>query len=513
MAVVQELIVDMKQVVVESDKNLPHIGTEYDTDGFKWDQRNWPTDDEKKATASLPTLWDASIGGVDYDTFQSGIGSKNDLEFKEVTLERVNNSYRWAPIVSHGYYYRYYNERYLYSSESIAGTLSLEETVNSQLVNTHYYFFGLKQFIPVSSHIYRRNDYEGVHVIDVNIRQRSTFSGLIVDGVELDTVGSGDLIIWANVDTSKAEFIINKVNERFIFNKVFTERVGIYSLTPTVDDVVSCELIGEGSGVEGTVLMSKYFPILSADAAIYVYDPIDATFEEWTIVSDITQSTSGDKDAELDYDTGVVIFGDGVTFGSIPPAMSRVYMTYQKTAKIEYEPETSSDEHISRLDINPLRLGINRGFIFLSESESFLSKIEVSVDKPNIGENLYGPVYIGGDYAIISATAYNASGQTLPNINVTFDIASGQSGYINGQQQPAEVVTDYRGRAFVQFNSITDLTSVSVVSSDLDGAGTTLTLPSSTFGWVATNDVYTFQLRDDDSLQEGRLGTEPQSVC
>lgn len=504
MATPGSIIVDTRQVLVNSEKLSPYMGIHNDITGFNWDERTWPTEDEEKSTAYLPVLWDPSRGGINYDEFQSGIGHGNDLKYKEVKLHRQNNSYAWKPLIHHGYYYRHFNERYLYGSEAVNDKLTESENINGNTVNVYNHELELKSFIPSSANIYKRGDAEGIPIIDIQIRQRTRFSGTIESGEQLETVDSNGNIVWANVDTNKDEFTIDRENDKFIFNKIFIERVGVSEATPTLADVLSCELLGESPGKKDLILTTRYFPIVADSAKIYVLDKTDNSFEEWTIVPDISQVAPGAKSVQFDYDTGVAIFGDDVNNGAIPNILTAAYITYEKTARIEYEPAFSTDYKEADLDVNPLRLGINRGFVFLSEADNFLSRIVVTVDKPLIGSNLYGPLYNGGDYAIVSATAYNLSGQPLPNAEITFSLDSGGYGFVNGQQDPVTAITDFKGNSYVTVNTSSKLDAVSATSSTLVNGDTELVLDRSVEGLVAPEDVYLYQLKDDDStLQEG----------
>jgi len=492
------ITIDTRQVIVNSGKLSPYADIS-EIGGFNWDERVWPSGDEEKAASYFPVLWDPSRGGINYDRFQSGIGHGDDLKFNGVELRRVNNNYEWNPLIHHGHYYRHYNERYLYSHESINDKLSESEDVNGNTVNVYNYELKLKDFIPVSANVYMRSDVEGIHSIDTRIRQRNTFSGLIQDGEVLSTEDSNGDIIWANVDTLKNEFIIDRDNSKFIFNKIFIERVGTSSGSPTLDDVLSCELIGESSEKPDLIFTTGLFPLNKDSAKIYVLNTSDNSFEEWTVVSNIEDVAPGEKSVELDYDTGFVFFGDEDNYGAIPPLLSKIYITYEKTARIEYEPVSSSDDKLSDIDVNPLRLGTNRGFLLLSERDNFLARIEVTVNKPSLGVGLYGPMYIGGDYATITARAFNISNQPISDVEITFDIASGDFGNLNGQSGPVTSITDFNGYAYAIAGSSSSLDSVSQETTNLSGDQKQLFLDESVYGVVGSEDVSLFQIKTQDS--------------
>lgn len=894
--------VDTRQVIVTSSKASPYFGILNNVGGFKWDDRRWPTQDEQDSNAFLPALWDPSRGGVDYTNFQSGIGDGDDLEYKGLHLVRESNKYLWNPIINHGYYYRYFNERYLYGSESIVDRITVLEDVNGNTVNTYTYELDPKPYVPISANIYVRNDFEGIPVIGTRIRQRVSFTGIYSGETQLETVdGNGD-IIWANVDINQNEFVVDRDTKRLIFNKEYIEQIGIDSGgAQTYDEVLQCEYLGEGSAKPDAIFTSKYFPMVPDDARLFMVDKTAGTFEELELLGDISQIGVNKFGAEIDYDTGTVTFSDypftgiggydvdeelegdlnthyrhqhaawtgdfvariyspfiytetlkinyssdgGKTWATIvPPAdptdgnlkgvptcavadedsiymlyskdnyngsifeenivahsnnngatwsytnvasffdqshysttlfvgnskvfvvnpnsgmqiysadknpvgtfskvddflfpfdandkskasaalavddnnyslagvisdysdswnnslyvrhkvngvwgsaievhttigqasvstdihslyyvrgngtlqyiyvgasklgvedkygwlfkstdsgqtwidvtpeiMQKVlgtgageypahfssvlndngkydlyyakikngdssfnpvdgspaevwiskddgvtwtlswstadseetwqptgqssftyfnfayaiksssdqiiiglksddtghgallieqksynsilndfYITYKKTARIEYEPEFSSDYKIADIDINPLKLGINRGFLFLSENENFLNKIVLSVNKPLISNNIYGPLYTGGDYAVVTAKAFNVSGQPIGNIEVTFSVDAGDYGFINGQQQAVTSITDFKGETSVSINTKSSLESVSEQTSELSTDNKELILDSSVNGWVTPTDVYLFQLRDDDTEMQG----------
>lgn len=589
MATRREFTLDIRQVIVSSDGLLPSalaINGE-DITGFKWDEREWPELDEKKSHSFLPALWDPSRAGLDRALFQSGIGRGDDLKFRDISLVHFNNSSQWFPRIKHGDYFINHKHRFLFSGDSISDMVNSSNNISTgevtnPTVNSYDYSFGLKSFIPVVSYIYKRDKIDGSNLIETNIRQRSNFTGKIVNGEYLDTKDSNGNILWQNVDTFYDEFIVDRENDKFIFNKDYISRIGV--IATTADDVLTCELAGESSGQANMTFNTTLHSTHIDSAEIYVYNNISLTYEKWIIVNDIggtinletgvvssitsnTMTVSGagwtineftgvsltflttvgtknylilsntpdtitiddtggedmvadgaiigsqyrifrnidttDKAVQYDYDTGNIVFGNGVDYGAIPAVLAHIYITYEVTPKIEYEPEKAGDYRVSELDINPLRLGTNRGFLFLSEADDFVHRIEIAVDKESIGEHVYGPVYLGGDYATISATAYNVFGQTVADAPITFNLEGDQLGFLNGSQVPITVNTDYRGQAFVQYNSTTSLDAISQTTSTLytSGSNQVLELDDVVSGWTQSNDIYTFQLIDDDGFQ------------
>lgn len=507
MATAGSITIDTRQIVVNSDKLSAYVDIHNDTPGFNWDDRTWPTTDEEKSTAYFPVLWDQSRGGIHYEDFQSGIGHGDDLEYQGIKLHRNKNSYEWNPMINHGNYYRHFNERYMYSSESVNDRVTEEENINGNTVDVYNYDLPLKDFIPSAANIYRRNDADGIPIIDTNIRQRTRFSGTIVDGEPLETVdGNGD-IIWANVDLFKDEFVVDRENQKFIFNKSYIERIGVSPAT-TEEEVLSCELLGEHIQNQDMILTTEYFSMVPDSAKLYAYDKIADTFFEVPLVADL-DTPSATMPAAIDYDTGLISFGETWIFTDLSVKQSDLgvaivfYITYEKTPRVEYEPAFSSDYKEADININPLRLGTNRGFLFLSERDNFLNKIVVTVNKPDMGNDIYGPMYTGGDYAVITAKAYNLSGQPLSDAEITFDVEAGDFGYLNGQQGPVTSFTDFKGYTYATLNTASTLESVSSTTSELSVDNKELILNETVEGWTTTEDVYTFQLRTDDLELQG----------
>ena len=140
----------------------------------------------------------------------------------------------------------------------------------------------------------------------------------------------------------------------------------------------------------------------------------------------------------------------------------------------------------------------------LSENENFLHRITLNVNKPLVGNNVYGPLYTGADYAIITAKAHNVSGEPISNIEVTFSIEAGDYGFINGQQAAVTLLTDFKGEASVSVSTKSSLESISEETSDLSPDNKELTFPNTIEEWVEPMDVYLFQLRNDDAqMQDG----------
>ena len=107
---------------IYTTKPNPYTGRKIE--GWKWDERIWPDEHIENISEYVPSLWDATTSGITETSFQSGIGDGDDLrvqEVKSITSSGIQNTYMdrlWAPVLNHGYYYKYADEGYLFSDAS-----------------------------------------------------------------------------------------------------------------------------------------------------------------------------------------------------------------------------------------------------------------------------------------------------------------------------------------------------------------------------------------------------------
>ena len=116
------------------------------------------------------------------------------------------------------------------------------------------------------------------------VSQAASFSGLYSGGEELETVSAIGKITWANVDTTKREFIVdhNAGNKtRLWFNKDYIETHGV--VPATYQDLGACEYLGTSTGTLYQVFYLKNFPVI-ADNTFHLYVADSDSWEEWTRV-------------------------------------------------------------------------------------------------------------------------------------------------------------------------------------------------------------------------------------
>jgi hypothetical protein len=206
-----------------------------------------------------------------------------------------------------------------------------------------------------------------------------------------------------------------------------------------------------------------------------------------------------------------------------------VYAECDPAVAALYEPAGSKDTtRLLPADLNPAFSGISHGFVYLQHCRQKAASVTLSVDKPRIavppiadlpvGLVAFGPVFYESDYALLSAAAYDSSGQPLSNVVLKVIPAAGFSGLVNYKDPAVEDVTVRTGgdgqvnliytpvEGFGNFIQKTGL-GTTHVSND------TLILPSpidfsrlysAAEGWLVT----TCSVANDNPLY-GKVGADP----
>lgn len=476
------------QVVYTDDRPLPLLGPD-SPDGeetfapWKWDDRIWTDERYENSELAIPSIGDPEIRGLSSSFFQSGVGGQNDLKVKKATKVFQQGNEKWTVQIRHGDYFKYYRKRFLFPDESIVQ--NIDDTENEDNRNVLQLSEIPRDGSVIWAAIWKRGDNNEPFIYRF-IRQKQIFSGIYSASGEAETVDSNGDVIWGNVDTSKHEFIIvwpsdKTTAPKLYFNKDFVFQVGPDSFSHA-DDFDYCDYLGTRQGDEQQIFFTAYFPIHDNSFSLYKNE----------ISTPLTEGT----DYEIDLDRGEVTFpsGSSITKGD------RIYAKYKVTVEVEYEPWFASRFLIpSNININPVASIINSGFVYLTEKDLRVARIELTADAPVISDGVYGPVYLGGDYTYLIATAYSAEGYPVPDTEISFYLDEGASpgsnGRINGAaptvSNPVKVITDANGQARVIYTT----------SRSVESAGQHITHPSSETASELTL-LYDYGINEDslDSL-------------
>ncbi len=176
-------------------------------EGFQWDEGYLLPENQKNKELSVPTLWDPTTGNIPNLFFESGVGSDNALSVNGIYKNKQNDQESWYAKLNHGTYYIENVPYYLFSDESIIEYLSEQKTEDGRSYHNLLYY--PKIGIPVAAFSMKEDPDTKVTLQKKKILKKASFTGKIVNGVELNTENP------SNIDSNQDEFIVklNKNNK------------------------------------------------------------------------------------------------------------------------------------------------------------------------------------------------------------------------------------------------------------------------------------------------------------
>jgi len=327
-----------RQFVTHETSTKPYVGFEHLTDlpnGWQYDVRRWASAFDLKLP-SLPRLSDSSVQGVqESEYFLSGVGSTDlgDLYVNKLEELIANYEKHWIPFVENGFYYRHRTGYFYYGDDSRVQYVDPLENRGGR----NYLELDAEHNIetPILAATFKRHPINKTPLYHKEISYRDAFTGIYVDGEEQETVSELGEIVWANVDMTKKEFIVDQTIEgkiSLVFNRDFTDSVGFEP--QNYDELGACEFIGTSTGAPWQVFRLEKFPVLEDSFELYMADSVSQTYETltridswWDLVT--TDYTPGSSIKYfLDKDLGIVYFGSNSSGdlglgGGIPPPRPR----------------------------------------------------------------------------------------------------------------------------------------------------------------------------------------------
>ena len=167
---------------------------------FVWDENYWIRPDKQNKNLYIPSLWDPATANIPSEFLQSGYGDFDNLKLIDIKKFRSQSEESWYARLEHGTYYVRNVPYYLFSSESITrqlGTLTTEDGRSRQPL-----LYLPKPGIPISASTLTTNIESGLIVDSKRFNKRGKFTGVVQNGIELDT----DVV--TNIVTSKLEFVV-----------------------------------------------------------------------------------------------------------------------------------------------------------------------------------------------------------------------------------------------------------------------------------------------------------------
>jgi hypothetical protein len=209
------------------------------------------------------------------------------------------------------------------------------------------------------------------------------------------------------------------------------------------------------------------------------------------------------KPRESQYTEGTIL--EVLKTGKSLEAMEQIYISYTAKPRIDFECIPNKNFY-SNLNVKPYTKVESNGIIQLNAQEKHVAKLTLTSDKGLIARNLYGPLFMQGDFSVLTAKAQSKKGKPVPETRVTF---YGEEGNFEGDveaQAGITKVTNKDGEAKTGFFYPFSNNALSQYSQLYhEGESSYLNVSNIGFG-TNVNDIAIFQVYKTDSFH-GSLGT------
>ena len=466
-----------------------HPGSNKKIEGWKWDERIWPTDGEFDAVAHAPSIWDPSLSGLDDDYLQAGYGDNRDLLLLDIDEIVVDETGVWVPTVHHGFFYTYGDEWYLYSDSHLTEFFTVTGVENGQQVLTLSRAY--KPTIPIQVRSFKYNRVLARHEIYRDFRKKVEFS---------DSPTGPEFMLDVSTNPPK-----------LILDNVYDDEVGV-SITLTAsgtadpDDLVSLDIIGISNGEADQTFPLTYSPV-DPDSAldIWTWGSSDRP-SQWTILDPLDDFTPGSGlEVKVDKERGIATFGDydiesAIGSGKIPSAGHRIGAHYTIGTEVKYEPaDTTNEIQAYTADVNPIQSSISRGFIQVNTD--FIEPASLTLSANLTLSGSFYQIELGNNVGELIANVIDAVGNAVNGQQVHFEILDPIVGSFGGTLTSTVAATDGNGDASTLYTSpltIDDAgnTTIEVFHSGSDSVvlAEGLTVPTS------LDSIYIYKVHESDEV-------------
>jgi hypothetical protein len=325
----------------------------------------------------------------------------------------------------------------------------------------------------------------------------------------------GYVTYWRNYP---ATIVFNDYYVRQMGFSQWDPQPGFDPTEPPFDLVETTDFLGESNALPNQRFYLSYFPIVDLSTlSIYVYDPRNEVVTEWTRVDNLESAGPDDEVYTVSPDGGFILFGDGVK-GQIPHIHAYIGAAYQYAPYVQYMPD--EDWLLIRptdVNLQPLANSTHRGFVYLSHQELAVDRLVLQTNRERVAErpDTYGPIDAGNDYALLTCTAFDRSGGTVPDAEITWSLDPAM-GFINGTSPlytKVQTITDSSGKTRVIYTPVRTAGDMGAVVNLFDGQGnalsgiiTTTTIANDTIelpenAEADVSDIWVFMVFDDDPFQ------------
>lgn len=482
---------------------IPYPATGKKIEGWKWDERQWSDPLELKSANYVPSIHDADTNFLDQQAFQSGIGDNDDLKLVDINERQVSDIKYWVPKVHHGHFYNFDEEWYLYSDD-----IRKEIVASGELLSGVFQYADLgflpKPGVPVSARTYLWNPGKSRYEIDLNVRKKIEFTGIIDDGEELPTTVGTDFAP-ENIDTAKKEFILDYDFDppRAIFNQIMTGFIGMSGQFDTLDVL--------GFGSQKGEYHLRYSPVdVSQPFQLITWDPAsgEALTYSWSKIDSVATFTAGpSQEFKLDPDLGIVTFGDYDELttsgaGLLPSIRHRIGAAYSYTVDLTYEPIHTRDyiEPITG-DVNPLHNISNQGFLEASPNVEGAFSVHLFADMIGSAKDGY-LIEQASKHNRVFARVKDAAGNELEHQIVEFEILNPIFGTFSNLDVSVTSLTNENGLATVYYVAPQTIGETSHVISQIarQNNGTTKLAIANMVAPLDLEQIYLYKVHTDDPV-------------
>ena len=439
--------------------DTPHPATNKKIEGWQWDQKLWSSAGELDAVAYAPSLWDPIASGILDEDIINGIGDNNDLLLLDVSQSTLSGQHHWSPEINHGYYYINNQEWYFYADQYL--TEYFQETTVTGTNQVLHLSHRPKPGVPVQVRRYQYERSEGKYLVDLDFRKKVEFTE---SGTE------PEFIVDTDYDPPHLEL-----------NGIYPKQIG-GPVTSFPADINALELLGYSTEEDNQEFQLEFYPVDRAQPTeIWTWNNPVSGYQAWTIVSGLDSPTGNAYEVYLDYDLGLIRFGNydvNTTEGDgrVPPLGHKVGAYYHAALAVHYEPENTKDSILvlnSTANLNPIYASISAGFVQLNNSILEPDSIVLDADLPRINPFL---INLGNNVGELRATVRASNGVELEGYQVFFEILDPIIGSFGTSLESTSSITRAGGIARTNYNAprIADDIGQATIEVEYSGLDTTI---------------------------------------
>lgn len=515
---------------------LTGVMSEEGPDGWIWDRNIL----QNNLISS--TIHEGYVGGIEYNLDEGvSIEDWNNFAYSNIKLKEIEmieeETNKWTPTFTTGEYFLYGKKKKLYSSYSISKSAvrkensfecelegdfkidSISAAIFTRNKNSVKYIYREwlynqdeeKYFYKVEDSILKTNSDESVNLIRdfkdseelklVSERKGSSNSDGRTIFSKYFPIEKGSLRVFGVKDKEIIEFkdyTDSKIPEKeygficdYDLGNVFTSGKKYEEIFLSQDlDKTSLEI--EVQPVERVLSYPEEGEIEINGERIYYANRSKSKLYNCTRLNPKEHS----KGSKIKMDD------EGVGLGE----EYEMFIQYDTVPRIEFEV---SEKNIRRsnnhglLDLHPFSNLNENGIIQISSIDTNVASIDLRINAPYIGGQLYGPGFFGIDTKQLVAKTLDSLGNEVEGIEVTVHIANSGPGFLNGNNKTYKDYTNSEGEIYSYYNCPYDWEEISKeVTSVRHESGSTIfeTEVIEEFGSIDLSNVSIYEILKHDPV-------------